>query len=948
MARDKATGRTHGKAVNPRLKPPARPRKKPVRRKRSLKKNESQLSYKDSHSIGRRKSTNVPTYNESGRLFYDLYVKYGPSDSFVIKEEKAPVGGFESDISDTTTVACNDNSGPSTANRKVSAKRRKRRVVKRRQTLTEPRFATNSRREASLNAEAKVNMLFESTKENKYKRKSLPPPPSTSVKGEASESGDKISGTPTSIKRFSRAKRARISEPLPTFSPPQKRLAGLNAMAIISACIKSPSPSSGTKSRVRRGRPPKSSLALSAEEVSTSSNANAQSDPIKSNPSPTTQTLSTSNAVTTVATVSTDAKVVPTSVVPTVERFQSRKVISYGSKCIGVENISRQIIHVPSQAQCVPGPSCSTPMQQPQQQCIFSPPGVFPPAPASSPHTLPSPPQNHSMIILPDSSFSSPNPIVPTDIHPYFTTNQLYLSPFSGHSPALQPHQTFYMSSPTVFHSIPSSSPFQFLSTTPFAYMQSSAVVPTTHTTNYMLPVPVYNTFSSGGFGGCIVPRPMFAAPLPIPHLQPQPQTSLVAEVGSPPVVHQPPQHIDRAVSPMPESGISTPVPTTTATINITSTPIKKASTNKKTLTVEKKPAPCLWAWVGVPSEKRVFLKPDSPSVTRLCYPSMRHQKDGMVVSLGDNVLLCSGPDRHTAPHVAKVTALFNDPDTDTKMMALLWYYRPESLVPPRRNGVVECELFASRHCDVNPVDCIDDRAYVLSAAPYARFMALAKYKQECRTHRRPVTIVPPLPQASGDVAPQNSSSHAAAGAGDTSEFPEDATPSNVFLCRAWYDFHSRRVIRHLKFLTANNNSNSTNNNPTTTTTTTTKQPQPVTSSSPVGPTASIASTLDTVEVSEPVIPLQIPSSEEATGTTVDDVSNGRAVLETTAELSINWADHGEQIAMSLGVGGGGDTGMEEETILKPSPSPKKKVKTPETVPPVSVPVSLPTSSSSS
>ncbi|VDO01511.1 unnamed protein product [Rodentolepis nana] len=42
----------------------------------------------------------------------------------------------------------------------------------------------------------------------------------------------------------------------------------------------------------------------------------------------------------------------------------------------------------------------------------------------------------------------------------------------------------------------------------------------------------------------------------------------------------------------------------------------------------------------------------------------MQHQKDGMVVSPGDNVLLCSGPDRQGAPHVAKVTALFNDPET--------------------------------------------------------------------------------------------------------------------------------------------------------------------------------------------------------------------------------------------------------------------------------------------
>lgn len=46
-----------------------------------------------------------------------------------------------------------------------------------------------------------------------------------------------------------------------------------------------------------------------------------------------------------------------------------------------------------------------------------------------------------------------------------------------------------------------------------------------------------------------------------------------------------------------------------------------------------------------------------------------------MVVSLGDNVLLCSGPDRHSAPHVAKVTALFNDPDSSEAQISLLISY---------------------------------------------------------------------------------------------------------------------------------------------------------------------------------------------------------------------------------------------------------------------------------
>ncbi|VDN10902.1 unnamed protein product [Dibothriocephalus latus] len=120
-----------------------------------------------------------------------------------------------------------------------------------------------------------------------------------------------------------------------------------------------------------------------------------------------------------------------------------------------------------------------------------------------------------------------------------------------------------------------------------------------------------------------------------------------------------------------------------------------------------------------------------------------------MVVSTGDNVLLCSGPNRHNAPHVAKVTALFPDSETGTKMMALMWYYRPESLTPPRRN-CVESELFASRHCDVNPVDCIEDRAYVLSAAAFARFMAITKYKEECRKHWRAVLAVPPRRSSEG------------------------------------------------------------------------------------------------------------------------------------------------------------------------------------------------------
>lgn len=146
-----------------------------------------------------------------------------------------------------------------------------------------------------------------------------------------------------------------------------------------------------------------------------------------------------------------------------------------------------------------------------------------------------------------------------------------------------------------------------------------------------------------------------------------------------------------------------------------------------------------------------------------------------------------------------------------------------------------------------------------------------------------------------------------------------------MFLCRAWYDFHSRRVMRNLK--TLNNSHNISITTPSTTnsngsTTTRQQHPQPVTSSSPVGQT-----TRPDVFKSTAIQ----PSTEE-------DLSNGRAVLETTAELSINWADHGEQIAMSLGGGRG--------LVSRPSPSPRKS-KTSKAEPESVSSLPLPSSSSS-
>ena len=65
--------------------------------------------------------------------------------------------------------------------------------------------------------------------------------------------------------------------------------------------------------------------------------------------------------------------------------------------------------------------------------------------------------------------------------------------------------------------------------------------------------------------------------------------------------------------------------------------------------------------------------------------------------------------------------------------MAIFWYYRPEQTESERIPKTEENEIFASRHRDVIPVECIDDRAYVLTLSEYCR------YEQVNCTHLLPL-----------------------------------------------------------------------------------------------------------------------------------------------------------------------------------------------------------------
>lgn len=56
-------------------------------------------------------------------------------------------------------------------------------------------------------------------------------------------------------------------------------------------------------------------------------------------------------------------------------------------------------------------------------------------------------------------------------------------------------------------------------------------------------------------------------------------------------------------------------------------------------------------------------------------------------------------------------------------MMSLLWYYRPEHTESGRQPHNIDCEVFASKHRDINSVACIEEKCYVLTFNEYCRYV---------------------------------------------------------------------------------------------------------------------------------------------------------------------------------------------------------------------------------
>ncbi|XP_011299217.1 uncharacterized protein [Fopius arisanus] len=184
------------------------------------------------------------------------------------------------------------------------------------------------------------------------------------------------------------------------------------------------------------------------------------------------------------------------------------------------------------------------------------------------------------------------------------------------------------------------------------------------------------------------------------------------------------------------------------------------------------------WSWEGDSYEAKVYLT-NEKSAIRTCYAAMRHIS-GDVLRPRDCVLLKSGPRKADLPYVAKIAALWENPDDGEMMFSLLWYYRPEHTEQGRTDYDTEDEVFASRHRDANSVACIEDKCYILTFNEYCRYRKDLRRTEEGL--ESPGLIVPP-----GDHRYPRKSRQ-----------PPIPVPSDMVLfCRRVYDYRGKKLVKN-------------------------------------------------------------------------------------------------------------------------------------------------------
>ncbi|XP_012284768.1 uncharacterized protein LOC105702077 isoform X2 [Orussus abietinus] len=184
------------------------------------------------------------------------------------------------------------------------------------------------------------------------------------------------------------------------------------------------------------------------------------------------------------------------------------------------------------------------------------------------------------------------------------------------------------------------------------------------------------------------------------------------------------------------------------------------------------------WSWEGDSYEAKVYLTNEESAIRR-CYSSMKHVSGDVLRPL-DCVLLKSGPRKADLPFVAKIAALWENPDDGEMMFSLLWYYRPEHTEQGRTEFDTEDEVFASRHRDANSVACIEDKCYILTFNEYCRYRKNLRRTEEGL--ESPGLIVPPGEQ----VYPRENRQ------------PPIPVPSDMVLfCRRVYDYRGKKLVKN-------------------------------------------------------------------------------------------------------------------------------------------------------
>ncbi|KAL7059985.1 hypothetical protein AAHC03_09233 [Spirometra sp. Aus1] len=506
-------------------------RRKKKSRVKTLKTN---ASYKVFHSIGKRHSTNVPTYSEDGRLFYDLHTKFGIAESsvphFAASPSSTDVKFEEIYLSDSSTVAC------TLSPKKLLGHRRKKERTKALLKRGRQVLPVRHRREASLNAAAKMNAMFEPVKSDRFSTATVPDSLSTSLKDPVVES---VKSLPKKRKSAPCTTQRTILDDSPP--PLPKRVAGLNAMAIITAVM---TPTRRSSSRLRpksdstAASPPEKIISTQqAPETTLEKPENTFPDgrkpkketPQKSTRARGTRKASKSSMILMAATfTASDQGTVglfsspnphmsvashTSCPLPTVESFQAQQVITCGSTCYGLENITRQIIRVPTSCLNDTKPTVEdVPSMPPVGACSTS--ATFPPSGALQPLSPP-----YASLPCVQSAWTCPpphpnqNPLIHLPALQPQSQNAPYPSTFNHTSPFLNtlcfPH-AFRQANFLMGTLIPS---FQIIQTIPsypptFPNGQPQIQVPM----NYFIPIPVspfINAYCQNGYS-CL---PGYASP---------------------------------------------------------------------------------------------------------------------------------------------------------------------------------------------------------------------------------------------------------------------------------------------------------------------------------------------------------------------------------------------------------------------------------------------------